>query len=267
MKSKILYLTNLNNENPEEDLFLSEQLKDKFDVTLAHPKDWRKNLPGKDMVVIRNIWHVNQYREDIREMLSELQKKNIKSYNPLTAKGDMKGKSYLIELFHKKYSIIPTIDSFEDVPLLGKTDTYFAKPIDGESSIGIKKLSLKQLKKENLKNMIVQPFIDFKEEVSFYFIDSDLQYATFTPDKKNRWKMQVFTPSEKDIVFARKFIDWNALPYGIQRIDALRTRDGELLLNEVEDFCPFLSLLDIPEELRNSFVARFIESLQFALNQ
>ena len=45
-----------------------------------------------------------------------------------------------------------------------------------------------------------------------------------------------------DLKFARKFIEWNDIKYGIQRVDACRTKTGKLLLVELEDLNPFLSL-------------------------
>lgn len=46
---------------------------------------------------------------------------------------------------------------------------------------------------------------------------------------------------EEDIAFATEFIRWNNIRSGIQRIDACRTKDGKLLLVELENLNPYPS--------------------------
>ena len=112
---------------------------------------------------------------------------------------------------------------------------------------------------------MVQPFIHFEYEVSFYFIDKDFQYALYAPDKEKRWELKKYIPTEEDLAFAKRFIDWNQLDWGIQRVDACRSEQGELLLVELEDLNPYLSLLEVPEETRLNFIEAMKKSLQKAL--
>lgn len=60
---------------------------------------------------------------------------------------------------------------------------------------------------------------------------------------------------------ASKFIRWNSIRNGIQRIDACRTKDGQLLLVELEDLNPYLSILELDEPTREQFVKDWIELL------
>ncbi|RST16745.1 hypothetical protein EF908_35000, partial [Streptomyces sp. WAC04770] len=106
-----------------------------------------------------------------------------------------------------------------------------------------------------------QPRIGFRYEVSFYFVDQDFQYALYAPDPERRWVLEPYAASAEDLAFARRFIAWNSLPYGIQRVDACRTAEGELLLVELEDLNPYLSLDRVGEEVREAFVARLTASL------
>ena len=62
--------------------------------------------------------------------------------------------------------------------------------------------------------------------------------------------------------FARTFIDWNDIRYGIQRVDACRTREGALLLMELEDLNPYLSFECIDEATQKRFLADFTAALQ-----
>ncbi|MBW5425057.1 hypothetical protein GKQ77_26445, partial [Streptomyces sp. BG9H] len=61
-------------------------------------------------------------------------------------------------------------------------------------------------------------------------------------------------PTPADLAFARRFIDWNAIDHGIQRVDACRAPSGDLLLVELEDLNPYLSLDLLDEETRDTFV-------------
>ena len=72
--------------------------------------------------------------------------------------------------------------------------------------------------------------VDFAYEVSFYYVDHSFQYALYAPDPERRWQLERYEPTPDDLDFARRFVEWNTLDHGIQRVDACRTPDGELLL-------------------------------------
>ncbi|MGQ4420154.1 hypothetical protein ACN6LA_008002, partial [Streptomyces sp. SAS_269] len=57
------------------------------------------------------------------------------------------------------------------------------------------------------------------------------------------------------------------LGQGIQRVDACRAPDGELLLVELEDLNPYLSLDALPEEARDAFVGALTSSLNRFVQQ
>ncbi|MCI7428123.1 MULTISPECIES: hypothetical protein [Methanobrevibacter] len=156
----------------------------------------------------------------------------------------MNGKQYLIELTENNYPVIPTIDDINNFEKLPKSDFYIIKPKDGADSIGLEKLSDEELLNKDLKGkkMLIEPAIDFEYEVSFYFINEKFEYSMYTPNSKKRWELKEYVPTEDDLKFARKFIEWNDIKYGIQRVDACRTKTGKLLLVELEDLNPFLSL-------------------------
>ena len=86
-------------------------------------------------------------------------------------------------------------------------------------------------------------------------------YALYAPDKSKRWILKEYNCTDEDIAFAGRFIEWNTVTYGIQRVDACRTKDGELLLVELEDLNPYLSILDVNEKIRHlNFVYVFLFS-------
>lgn len=62
--------------------------------------------------------------------------------------------------------------------------------------------------------------------------------------------------------FASKFMAWNTCEFGIQRVDACRLKDGRLLLMELEDYNPFLSLDLWEKEVQERFVRSLALSLE-----
>ena len=77
--------------------------------------------------------------------------------------------------------------------------------------------------------------------------------------------MEEYTPVKEDFDFCNTILDWNNLSHGIQRVDACRDENGNLLLVEMEDFNPYLSLLDISPNLREKFMLSLKESLNNTL--
>ena len=68
-------------------------------------------------------------------------------------------------------------------------------------------------------------------------------------------------PVPGDLLFAEKFIRWNDMARGIVRVDGCRLPDGSLLLVELEDLNPFLSLDVLSETKREQFINNFITAL------
>jgi hypothetical protein len=184
-------------------------------------------------------------------------------YNPLDGRADMAGKQYLLDLTAAGFPVIPTVDRAEDTVLLPEAERYAVKPKAGADSIGLRFVPREELPAQDYGGgLLVQPGVDFRYEVSFYFVDSSFQYALHTPDPARRWVLEPYEATDDDLAFARRFIDWNTLAHGIQRVDACRTGDGELLLVELEDLNPYLSLDLVPDATRDAFVEAMADSLR-----
>ena len=170
--------------------------------------------------------------------------KRLKTYNTFTGKADMRGKQYLLDLTLEGYPVIPTVDSIDSLGLLPNTERFVIKPKDGADSIGLEIITKEELTKRSIPDgeYLIQPEIDFVYEVSFYFINDKFEYALYAPDKAKRWELKEYTCNKSDIAFAKRFIEWNSIRNGIQRVDACRTKDGRLLLVELEDLTPYLSI-------------------------
>ncbi|MFF7986359.1 hypothetical protein ACFZDK_45910 [Streptomyces sp. NPDC007901] len=245
----------------DEDIFLTSRLRNAFDIALCHPLDAAALMDAFDVVVVRNSGPVLHYQKEHDAFREQAVARDIRVYNPLSGRGDMAGKQYLLDLTAAGYPVIPTIDRPEDLHLLPEAAQYAVKPKAGADSIGLTFLPREQLSDLAYGDILVQPRIDFRYEVSFYYVDDTFQYALHAPDPERRWVLEPYEPTDTDLAFARHFIDWNTLNHGIQRVDACRTREGELLLVELEDLNPYLSLDLVSDRTRDAFVASMAASL------
>lgn len=272
---RVLYVTDLAYEAKgrrycDEDILFSSRLRRDFTVATCHPADAARLMGDFDGVVVRNSGPVIHYREQYEVFRDRALADGVRVYNPLTGRGDMAGKQYLVELSAAGLPVIPTVDRAEDLGRLPDADEYVVKPKDGADSIGMRFVPRDRLGDladlPNLRDLLVQPRIPFSYEVSFYFVDHDFQYALHAPDPDRRWQLVPYGARAVDLDFARKFIDWNTLDHGIQRVDACRAPDGELLLVELEDLNPFLSLELLDETTRDAFITRTAVSLRALLS-
>lgn len=273
--ARVLYVTDLGYEASgrrycDEDIWLSDQLRRcGFAVALCHPLDAARLMRQFDLVVVRNSGPVLHYRKAYEAFRDEARAARVRVYNPLTGRGDMTGKRYLVELSRAGLPVIPTVDSAADLGLLPDAAEFVVKPVDGADSIGMSFLPGDELAARLTKaapgSLLAQPRIPFRYEVSFYFVDHDLQYALYAPDPARRWQLEPYEPDADDLAFARAFVEWNGIGHGIQRVDACRTPGGALLLVELEDLNPYLSLDLVEPAVREAFVHRMADSLRGAL--
>ncbi|WP_306986412.1 hypothetical protein [Streptomyces canus] len=245
----------------DEDIFLISRLRDSFDIALCHPLDAAALMDAFDVVVVRNSGPVLHYQKEYDAFREQAVARRIRVYNPLSGRGDMAGKQYLLDLTAAGYPVIPTIDRPEDLHLLPEVGQYAVKPKAGADSIGLTFVPREQLSDLVYGDILVQPRIDFRYEVSFYYVDDTFHYALHAPDPERRWVLEPYEPTDADLAFAGRFIDWNTLDHGIQRVDACRTREGELLLVELEDLNPYLSLDLVSDRTRDAFVESMTASL------
>ncbi|MFE0774910.1 hypothetical protein [Streptomyces sp. NPDC058861] len=245
----------------DEDVLLTSRLREAFDVALCHPLDAAALMDAFDAVVVRNSGPVLHYREEYDAFRAKAAARGTRVYNPLHGRGDMAGKQYLLDLTAEGYPVIPTVDRPEDLHVLPPAERYAVKPKDGADSIGLTFVPRDRLDGLPYGDILVQPGVDFRYEVSFYYVDDAFQYALHAPDTGRRWVLEPYEPTDADLAFARRFIDWNTLDHGIQRVDACRTQDGGLLLVELEDLNPYLSLDRVPDRTRDAFVTAVTASL------
>ncbi|MFE7271654.1 hypothetical protein [Streptomyces sp. NPDC057623] len=272
-RPRVLYVTDLayparGRRYCDEDILLTSRLRDDFDLALCHPRDAAALMAAFDAVVVRNSGPVLAYQDVYDDFRRRALDAGTRVYNPLSGRADMAGKQYLLDLTAAGYPVIPTVDRAEDLHLLPDAERYVVKPKLGADSIGLRIVSAEEVR-ELLSgdvlidgDVLVQPCVDFAYEVSFYFVDHDFQYALYAPHTDRRWQLEPYEPTDGDLEFARRFVEWNGLGHGIQRVDACRAPGGELLLVELEDLNPYLSLDALDDTSRDAFVAAMKTSLR-----
>ncbi|MEU1861414.1 hypothetical protein [Streptomyces gardneri] len=265
-RPRLLYVTDLaypakGRRYGDEDIHLTARLRADFDLALCHPLDAAALMEGFDAVVVRNSGPVLAYEKEYEAFRERALSLGTRVYNPLHGRGDMAGKQYLLDLTAAGYPVIPTVDRPEDLHRLPDATEYAVKPKAGADSIGLRFVGREELAALPYGDLLVQPRVHFRYEVSFYFVDDHFQYALYAPDPERRWVLEPYEPTAEDLAFARRFVDWNTLDHGIQRVDACRAPEGGLLLVELEDLNPYLSLDRVAEPVREHFADTLVRSL------
>ncbi|MBL1286812.1 hypothetical protein ACFTXO_11030 [Streptomyces sp. NPDC057067] len=266
-RPSVLFVTDLAYEAQgrrycDEDIFLTSRLRETFDVALCHPRDAAALLDRFDAVVVRNSGPVLHYQEAYDAFRTMALESGARVHNSLDGRGDMAGKQYLVDLSRAGFPVIPTVDRAADLGLLPRSAGYVVKPKLGADSVGLRFTDEPEYPEGADGTLLVQPRIDFRYEVSFYFVGHDFQYALHAPHPDRRWVLEPYAPTAADLDFARRFVEWNTLTHGIQRVDACRTPEGGLLLVELEDLNPYLSLDLVSDRVREAFVARMRDSVR-----
>jgi hypothetical protein len=259
-RERLLLVSNLLHEDRQEDLFLADRLSDNWEVALASPAVAIDLLSTRSVqaCLIRNAWPSREFHREFGIMESLSHYLDVDFYNPFApgCRGPVENKTYLHNLFQQQCPVIPSFLDAGSMLTAGhdKSEVILAKPIAGCSSEGIVQTLLGEAPPGAY---IYQPVVAFSHEESFYFIDGEFAYAMKSsgPSMENRWDLTEFTPTAEDVAWAARFVAWNRLPYGLQRIDACRLKEGaSLLLMEIEDSMPWLSLFDLSEARRERVV-------------
>lgn len=251
----------------DEDTWLAARLREEFDLALCHPLDAKALAGSFDAVLVRNSGPVLHHQEAWDAFRAHALATGLRVYNPLTGKGDMAGKGYLLDLTTAGYPVIPTVDRAEELHRLPEVPSYAVKPVAGADSTGLEFLPREEVADRLDGSVLAQPRVDFRYEVSFFYVDREFRYALHAPDPGRRWELVPYEATPADLAFAGRFVEWNGLAHGVTRVDACRTREGELLLVELEDLNPYLSLDLLGEEEREGFVAALKRSLRAFITQ
>lgn len=236
-------------------------LNESFVLKVSAPQSCLPLLNTVDGVIIRNIWPTHEYAEEWEDVKTYLRASDLPIYNPLGWKGDIEGKNYLVTLYSKGYPVIPSVDRVSDIGQIPRVEHYWIKPKKSCDGIGAKRVTRDELYRMNPHGYIIQPFLEFEYEPSFFFVDGQFHHAISTPHRLLDDRVVRYAPSLADLEFATRLARWTDFDYGIQRIDAVRTKDGILLLTEIENLCPYLYLGEVDPTTRQSFLDSIRKSM------
>ncbi|MCU1392827.1 MAG: hypothetical protein JWM34_1255 [Ilumatobacteraceae bacterium] len=245
---RLLYVTDLayaarGRVYRDEDLGLTARLAEHFDIALCAQPAAEALMDSFDAVVVRNSGPAIRHQAAYDAFRAAATERGVVVFNELTGRADMLGKQYLVDLSREGAAVILTIDRLADIGRLPPLAAYMVKLMLGSDSIGMSVVGAGELTGITFDgSVLLQPVIPFVNEVSFVFVDHEFHYALVAPDPARRWELELFDPSAADLEFARWFIEWNRIDHGIQRVDACRMANGELILMELEDHNPYLSL-------------------------
>lgn len=262
---KILILSNFDDESKLEDLLIAGSFeKEGHEVTMTTVNYSEELEDIYDIIIRRNTWFdeetsVEWYHGLMREIKKRVKEKNKICIN-FSGIFDTSDKKYLVKLFQENLPVIPTINPDMSIDNLPTTDFYLLKPLDSYDGFGQIRVSKNELE-ERLKTIkpnqyVVQPHINIKSEIQFYFVNDKLEYAfQFMPNKLSENVVRKeYDYSDQEANIASKFAKLNPDFVGVQRIDFIQDTNDNLLLLEIEDAAPFLSLQYISSDKRKQFI-------------
>jgi len=267
-KYKILILSNPNNEEYIEDLYVATSFREDGHLVDILWIDYDEKLDSNyDVIIRRNTWvddEKDTYNYKIKdEILKErLIKKNIKTVN---LEGlDDKGKQYLCELLKKGKKVIPTIYNLDELDKLPNSKEYVLKDSNSfGSGLGQRIVRAEDLQSEFKEGDLIQPKLKFKSEVEFYFVGDQLMYIyEFTPSKYPNYPTpKLISGNEEEKELAYEFARISNLKVGFQRIDFLRLENDELILLEIEDNSPHMNLELLTSAFRNNVLDEYKKNI------
>ena len=267
-KYRILILSNSNNYEFIEDLYIATSFREDGQLVNILWVDYDQSLDNKfDIIIRRNTWVEDEkdtynYKVKNEELKERLIKKNIKTVNLEGLDG--KGKQYLCELFKKGKKVIPTIDNLAEIDKLPYSEEYVLKDNDSfGSGLGQRIVKANELKTKFKVGDLIQPKLDFKSEVQCYFVADKLMYVyEYTPSKyPNYPKPKLIMLNKKEKELACEFAKASNLKVGFQRIDFLRLENDELILLEIEDNSPHMNLEELTDTFRNSVITEYKKNI------
>lgn len=267
---KILILSNFDDDYKIEDLFIARAFeKDGHEVTITTINYSEELEEIYDIIIRRNTWFddekkVEWYQQLMHKIANRIKEKEKLSIN-FNGIFDTNNKNYLVDLYNDGYKVIPTIKPNDNFEILPNAPFYLLKPLDSYDGIGQIKVAKEEIKKylnnPEYSQYIIQPYIEKISEIEFHFVKDKLEYALrYMPNKlDDNAIVEEYNYSNMKADMATTFAKLNPSFIGAQRIDFLETTNEDLLLLEIEDAAPFLSLQYINEEKRKQFIDDYKE--------
>lgn len=238
-----------------DDLNLKESLNRRGIEVKA--QDWQNYRPIEgDRILIRTPWNYSLFKEDFLSLLSLIESKNCKVYNPVDLIRWNLNKRYLEELQESGIKVVPTtyVDSFSLKNLDAIEFPFVVKPLVGASGRDtfLIKGSTDLSKLEVLYNqaVMIQPFVESiktEGEFSFIYFDNEFSHAVQKTAKEGEFRIQdehggsvkAYNPTDEEISKVNKMLKLTNRSFLYVRVDVVIFND-DLYLMELEAFEPEL---------------------------
>ncbi len=258
----IIFLTNIENDY-NEDLNLINALKKSYNVEATGWQNLIEIVKRTNFKTIigRNFWPIYPNTKEFLKVLKRAKEMGCRFYNDVDVLTRYQVKDYLKRMKDDELPIIPTAFNIDDVQKLPESEKYIAKPIDGESSEDIITFRKSELDKvRNLDNYLFEPFLVIDYEYFFIFLDNRFLFSlrSLTND---RWNLKEYFPTSEELKQIHKFINFEKMEYGIQRVDVFKI-NNKFVLCELERVCPCLNLKSLDSNKKGVVTSRIIESFR-----
>ena len=273
-KYRILILSNPENEEFVEDEYVANAFRKDGHIVKMAWVDYDEKMDEKfDVIIRRNAWVEDEKETENYGIKDDLLKRRLKGKKIKTVNLDGldgHGKQYLCKLFEEGKNVIPTVDSLDRLNELPEAKEYVLKDSESfGSGIGQKIVSGVDLEKEFEDGYLIQPKLKFKSEVQCYFVGQNFMYAhEYVPSKYPDYPEPILIElNEKERGLAEEFAKYSCLETGFQRIDFLKLENDELILLEIEDTGPHMSLEFLETDLRERVLEEYKENVYKYLSQ
>ena len=236
---------------------------------------WRElnlsNLSENSVLLPLAVWDYSKHYDEFLRFLDEIERLNLRIFNPLALLRWNLSKLYLKELENLGFDIIPSVFIKPNEPYkehLNKWQNPIIKPLIGQSGNGVRRLNEKPISKNEQENgFIIQKFIPEicdKGELCLIFFNAKFQYAITRKVAKNdfRANSQFGASIEKCEIIDQKCLSiakeiFKHLPQTplYARIDFI-TLQEKVLINELELIEPNLYFLN-----QNNAIQNFCEAV------
>ncbi len=264
---KIAVVTNLYDECSDEDYIIAKSFaEDGHHVDILNFPVDHKLIKDYQLIVFKNAWDLNEktyrnYFAQEAEFFKAVKKAKVPIVNTLDGKLDFatRGKRILVDLYKQGYNVVPTIDDMKELDLLPKSDFYIVKPTIGYDGFDMKKVSAKKISKVVLKDEVVQPKLSFKSEIQMYFVNGRFMYALkYSPSKWPDYPDPVEVKlNRSQIKMGEDLFKLYGLTCSFGRVDFLELEDGKLIMLEMADSNPNMSLPYLSKKTLNKFLTAF----------
>jgi len=242
---------------------------------IAQPASWddyNVEWDKFDLIILRSCWNYHYKINDFLQWLKNLEKKKIKTWNPLSIIRWNYNKEYIFDLQKKHINIVPTIlvkketnCSLENICKKNNWNELVIKPTIGASAKGVFNVKKKEIKRMQKKfdkqiegsDLLIQPLVEeiiSCGEYSFIFLGNNFSHAVMKKPKQGEFRSNyafggsesLIKPDNYLLSQVKTIFEKIDKPLLYARIDGVNIRN-KFFLMELELIEPYLFFDQYPQ--------------------